>query len=142
MRQIRIQIITIVLFMLSCYPLVLYAGASGAKQSKATRGIFQLVETRNGKKSCWGFIIQLSDLSFKQSIDQDDLTITDAKYARDMKPIMTWAVDNSRKRLTIIFKQGMGDFGSGDDVTVRIRGNALTGEPKQDYVFEIATDIL
>ena len=50
-------------------------------------GISQLIETRNGKTSCWGLVIQFDRLTLKKSIDQDELSIVDAKYVRDSRTL-------------------------------------------------------
>ena len=142
MRQTKYHILAILILFSSCCPIFLRAGSPSTKPPKSERGIFQLIESRDGRTSCWGVVICLGELSFKDTVDQDYLTITEAKHASDLKELMSWKVDQSHKRLTVSFKRGMGDFGSGNDVTVRIRGDAIVGEPEQDYVFTIATDVL
>ena len=116
---------------------ILFAGP----KDKLT-GIYQLIETRNGKTSCWGIVIQLRRLSLEESIGEKELSITDAKYIREMKGIMTWSVDKSRKRLVIKFKKGMGDFGTGNAVTVKIESSAFLGEQNELFLASIPTDPL
>ena len=105
-------------------------------------GISQLIETRNGKTSCWGLVIQFDRLTLKKSIDQDELSIIEAKYLKDLKDIMTWSVDKTRKKLVIIFKQGYGDFGTGNSVTLTIKDWAFVTSPKVTIAFSIPTDPL
>jgi hypothetical protein len=104
--------------------------------------ISQLIETRGGKTSCWGIVITLDKLTFKRTIDDDEITVVDSKYNRDMKDIMTWSVDKLGKRLIIKFRVGMGDFGTGNQVTVTIRNHAFAGEPMQNFTGSIPTDPL
>lgn len=104
-------------------------------------GISQLIKVVDGKKSCQGVVVRLSTLSFNKSIGSGELRITDGKHQADLKQIMTWTVSNDRKTLTITFKRKMGDFGTGDDVTVRIADSA-TSRPNQDHVFQLSTDVL
>ena len=59
-----------------------------------------------------------------------------------MKGIMTWSVDKSRKRLVIKFKKGMGDFGTGNAVTVKIESSAFLGEQNELFLASIPTDPL
>jgi hypothetical protein len=109
---------------------------------KPRGGIHQIVETRNGRTSCWGVVIQLRERTFKKSIDPDELTITDAKHSGDLKSIMIWKVDKDGKRLTIKFEAGTGDFGSGNAVMIGISGSAFKTNPEQGCGFEISTDLL
>jgi hypothetical protein len=88
-------------------------------------GICQFVETRRGLKSVWGIDIQLDRLTFKREIKPENIKIFEAKYGRDLKRIMTWVVSRDGKRLRIRFKPGMGDFGTGNGVTVHISSAAL-----------------
>ncbi|HLX12780.1 MAG TPA: hypothetical protein VKS81_08200 [Bacteroidota bacterium] len=81
-------------------------------------------------------------MKFNRTIGIDELDIRDGKYVRDMKPILIWEVSKNGKSLVIKFKPGMGDFGSGNDVTVRINGSAFTTNPEQTYVFALSTDRL
>lgn len=142
MKCSRMLICLSVFQMFVSFPESLVAGSPQSKPRSVTRGISQLVEIRNGKKSCWGVIVQLGELNFNQTIDQDELSVTEDKHGSDLKPIMTWTVDQHRKKLTIQFKSGMGDFGTGNSVTVRVSESALSPNPMQRYVFQISTDIL
>jgi hypothetical protein len=105
-------------------------------------GINQLIETRDGKTSCWGIVIQLHRLTFEESIGEKELSITDVKYSRELKGMMTWSVDKSRKILVIKFKKGMGDFGTGDAVTIKIESSAFLGEQNETFIASIPTDPL
>lgn len=124
---------------------VVFSTTFGAEKSKGhtvCSGICQLIETRGGRTSCWGVIVTFDRLTLKDSVAEDRISITDAKYDRNLKPIMTWSVSDKGKRLTIEFKPGMGDFGTGNAVTVRIDGTAFRSNPIQTYVFAISTDRL
>jgi hypothetical protein len=54
---------------------------------------------------------------------------------------MTWRVDKSRHKLTIKFKKGCGDFGTGDIVDVIIKTSAISGAYSEDIKLSISTDI-
>ena len=116
-----------------------------ARLAKTSAGISQLVENRAGHSSCWGVIIHLGSSRFKKKISPEQIEIIEGKHGHDLKDTMIWSVQQAGKRLTIKFKLGMGEFGSGNRVEVRIRRSALV-EPissGNDY-FEwvIDTDVL
>jgi hypothetical protein len=102
--------------------------------------IERIVETRSGRQSCWGLVITLDKLSFKKSITTDQLSIREAKHNSDVKDLMAWSVDDSRKKLTILFKPNCGDFGSGNTVEVSISASALAGSQNEDIKLTISTD--
>lgn len=116
------------------------ANALIANAPKAPATIQRIVEIREGRKSCWGVTIRLTTLSFKKSVSPDQLSIIEAKEDHQLKNIMVWRVDRSRKILTIKFKKGCGDFGTGNLVEVTIKSSALVGTPKQDIALSIKTD--
>ncbi|MGE5432905.1 MAG: hypothetical protein ACM3QX_17625 [Syntrophomonadaceae bacterium] len=103
-------------------------------------GIYQLTKYINERYVCYGVMIQLEKLSFKKIIDQDEISITDAKYSRELKSILVWHVDKSRKTWIIKLKNENGDFGSGDDITVIIKPDAFENVHNQSYTFAISTD--
>ena len=108
-------------------------------------GISQLVEKRAGRISCRGVIIQLGKTRFNKSISEEQIKIHDAKYGRELKGIMTWRVEQAGKRLIIEFKAGMGDFGSGNRVEVRIDRSAFVKpitSPNNRFEWAIDTDVL
>lgn len=106
---------------------------------KAT--IKRIIETREGHKSCWGVLIQLDKLSFNRTIKANELSIIEQKHNRDIKNIMTWRVDKSRHKLTIKFKKGCGDFGTGNIVDVTIKSSAISTPHSEDIKLSISTDL-
>jgi hypothetical protein len=102
--------------------------------------ISQIIEKHNGRTSCRGVIIELSSMRFSRSFSDGTFTATDAKYGRDLKPLLSWIIDKTRKRLTIMFRKG--DFGSGNVLTLRIAGSAFESDPDQSFDFTIPTDPL
>jgi len=88
-------------------------------------GIYQLIENRGGRVSCWGVVIRLGDLRFQRVIRPDQIVIREAKHGHDLRDIMSWRVGQGGKRLAIKFKLGRGDFGSGNRVEVLIDRSAL-----------------
>ena len=106
-------------------------------------GIYQFVETRDGRESVWGVDIQLNRMSFRPVVNEDQIKIIDGKYGRDIKKLMTWSVSNDRKCLKIRFRPGMGDFGSGNGVTIHIDDSAFEPYPNisNRYEWSILTDI-
>jgi hypothetical protein len=126
-----------------CFAMLLFIGSALFSAPKQKGGsIHQIIETRHGKTSCWGVIIALDRLTFKQKIDNDEISIIEAKHSRDLKDIMTWNVDKTRKKLVITFKKGTGDFGSGNIVTVAIQSSAFVSDEIQTYSWTISTDPL
>lgn len=111
----------------------------------APAGIFQIIEKRAGRTSCWGVVIQVRDMRFKRSVAADQIRITEGKYGRDLRAGMSWRVTSNRKRLIIRFKPGLGDFGTGNSVHVEIEPSAFV-EPihtgNQKFSWSISTDVL
>jgi hypothetical protein len=107
-------------------------------------GIEQVLETRGGEFSVWGMVINVSNRRFGPVVRDDELEIHDDKYPdKDMKPMMTWSVENDGHSLRIVFKPGDGDFGSGNHVFVRIKSAAIVGQvDDRSYEWEIPTDPL
>lgn len=110
-------------------------------------GISQLVESRAGKTSCWGVMIHLRKLRFKPNVGRDEIEIQEAKHGNDFRDSMTWRVDEGGRRLVIKFKPGLGDFGSGDNITIRVHGSAFTGRaipiPPDGWLgWMISTDVM
>ena len=54
---------------------------------------------------------------------------------------MFWNVDKSRHKLTIKFKKGCGDFGSGNIVDVIIKSSSISGANTEDIKLSITIDI-
>jgi hypothetical protein len=98
-----------------------------------------LIEARADVTSCWGVVIQLDRGSFKPKIGSEQITVVEAKYGRNLLSLMNWAVSPDGKRLTVKFKQGKGDFGSGNTVIVRVAAAALSDIPPRDW-FEWSVD--
>lgn len=108
-------------------------------------GISQLVENRRGRISCWGVIIQLGNLRFRETISPNQIMIREAKHGRDIREMMIWSVDRNGRRLVIRFKPGMGDFGSGNAVEVQIERSAfmMVGSSGNNHFrWSIDTDVL
>lgn len=132
--------VVIVLFAILTLPVVAVCG--GGKTSSTSYGtISQIVQSRNHRKSCWGVVIHLKNLHFKNSISAAELTITEAKHSSDLRPLMVWNVMKSKRALTIKFKQGMGDFGTGNFTIIHIDSTAIVGSPKGGLEFAISTDL-
>lgn len=105
--------------------LPLASGQPRTPQDAGAAGIWQLIEDRNGRVSCWGVVIQLARLSFPATVQPSAIEVTEAKHSRSLNDVMQWEVDRTRKRLTIRFRPGKGDFGTGNRVEVRIKRDAL-----------------
>jgi hypothetical protein len=103
--------------------------------------ISRIIETRDGRKSCWGVVIELKDLSFNSTISKNEIRIIDFNHGHDLRDIMSWSVDKYGKKLYIVFKNGCGDFGSGNAVTVIIRATAFMVWKKGNIKLSIPTDI-
>ena len=88
-----------------------------------------LAETRGGETSCWGIIIQLARGRFNPTISANEIRVVDSKYNRDLSPLMEWTVSLDGKQLTIRFKQGFGDFGSGNAVNIWVAKIAFREPP-------------
>jgi hypothetical protein len=80
-------------------------------------------------------------LSFKKTVKANALSIIEQKHNRDEKNIMTWHVDKSGKKLTIKFKKGCGDFGTGNIVDIIIKPSAISTPHSEDIKLSITTDI-
>jgi hypothetical protein len=108
-------------------------------------GISQLVERRAGRVSCWGVVINLGNSRFKKRIDPREIEIREAKHGHDLTGTMNWKVEQRGKKIVIKFKPGMGDFGTGNRVEIRIKRSAFL-EPLHlgnDYFqWVIDTDVL
>jgi hypothetical protein len=103
------------------------------------------VESRAGKASCWGVTIRLRALRFKSNIGREEIEIQEAKHGNDLRDAMTWHVSEGGRRLMIKFKPKLGDFGSGNNITIRIHGSAFTGRaiPSHNWLgWMISTDIM
>jgi len=103
-----------------------------------------LTEIRNGKKSCWGVVIEFQDARFKTIVSPQQLKIYEAKHGSSLQKLMTWRVSDNGRRLTIKFKPGTGDFGSGNSAEVTLYESAFIEPPKAfpDYViFVQKTDL-
>ena len=103
-----------------------------------------LTEIRSGKKSCWGIVIEFEDARFKTKISPQQLRIYEAKHGSSLQKLMIWSVSNNGRRLTIRFKPGTGDFGSGNKAEITLYKSAFVEPPKDfpDYViFVQKTDL-
>jgi len=103
-----------------------------------------LTEIRGGEKSCRGIVIEFDNAQFKARISPQQLKIYEAKHGTSLLKVMTWRVSGDRKRLTIRFKAGTGDFGSGNRAEVTLYREAFIVPPKDfpEYViFVQETDL-
>src|ERR1700750_1316482 len=73
-----------------------------------------LTEIRRGKDSCWGIVINFEDAQFKKRIALDQLKGFETKHGHNIVNLMTWRVSRDGRQLTIKFKPGTGDFGTGN----------------------------
>ena len=141
LRRISVSFLTVIA--------VIWLPVSGLAQTSRvplnTASISQLVENREGRISCWGIIIQLGNLRFRNRISPNQIMIREAKHGHDLRRIMEWHVDRNGRRLTIRFKPGMGDFGSGNAVEVEIQRSAFTDQVSSGnnhFRWSINTDVL
>lgn len=103
-----------------------------------------LTDIRAGKKSCWGIVIDVDDAQFKKRISAQQLKIFEAKHGANLLKLMTWGVSRDGKRLTIKFKPGTGDFGTGNRVEITLYKTAFIVPPKDfpEYaIFVRGTDL-
>ena len=103
-----------------------------------------LTEIRAGKKSCRGIVIESDDAQFKPRISPQQLKIFEAKHGHSLLRLMTWQVSAGGKRLTITFRPGTGDFGTGNRAEITLYKTAFIVPPKDfpDYsIFVQATDL-
>ncbi len=84
--------------------------------------------------------MQLNRWRFKKSVAAADLSVKEAKHSAELKDLMVWSVDNAETRLTIKFKEGMGDFGSGNTVSIILGPGAFAGEHNDSFTASISTD--
>ena len=102
-----------------------------------------LTEIRGGKKSCWGIVIDFEDAQFKKRISPEQLKVFEAKHGTNLLNLMTWRVSRDGRRLTIKFKPGTGDFGTGNRAEITLYKTAFNVPPKDfpDYaIFVWGTD--
>lgn len=103
-----------------------------------------LTEIRSGKRSCWGIVIEFKDARFKSKISSQQLKIYEAKHGSSLQKLMSWSVSNDGRRLTIVFKPGTGDFGSGNKAEITLYRTAFV-EPPKDFpahaIFVQKTDL-
>jgi hypothetical protein len=103
-----------------------------------------LAETRGGKKSCWGIVIDFGDSQLKPTISPKQLKIYEAKHGTSLLKLMTWRISRDGKRLIIKFKPGSGDFGSGNRAEITLYKTAFIAPPKgfPEYaIFVQGTDL-
>jgi hypothetical protein len=95
-----------------------------------------LTQIRGGKKSCWGIVIKLEDGLFKKTIRREELKLVEAKHGANIIDLTNWHTSHSGKQLTIQFKPGRGDFGTGNRVAVTLYKTAFALLPSNfpDYM--------
>jgi len=89
-----------------------------------------LTEIRGGKKSCWGIVIDFDDAQFKKRISPHQIKIFEAKHGTNLLNLMTWRVSREGRRLTIKFKPGSGDFGTGNRAEITLYRTTFVVPPK------------
>ena len=89
-----------------------------------------LIEIRDGKKSCWGIVIDFDDAHLRKTISPQQLRISEAKHGTNLIKLMTWDVSHDGKRLTIKFKPGTGDFGAGNRAKITLYKTSFIVPPK------------
>ena len=103
-----------------------------------------VTEIRGGKKACRGIVIEFDNAQFKAKVFPQQLKIYEAKHGTSLLKLMIWRVSGDRKRLTIRFKSGTGDFGSGNRAEVTLDKKAFIVPPNDfpEYViFVQETDL-
>jgi hypothetical protein len=90
-----------------------------------------LTEVRAGKKSCWGIVIRFAEGRFKKTIRANQLKVYEAKHGANILDLMMWETSRDRKQLTIKFKPGDGDFGTGNRVAVTLYKTAFASAPNK-----------
>jgi hypothetical protein len=88
-----------------------------------------LTQIRDGKKSCWGIVIRLEGGLFKKTIRRDELRVVEAKHGANIIDLMNWHTSHGGKQLTIEFKPGRGDFGTGNRVAITLYKTAFALPP-------------
>jgi hypothetical protein len=107
----------------------------------ANSGIGQLIETRDGRRGVWGVVVTVHDCRFSDQLTAAHLRIVEKKHGSDITALMIWSVSHDKTQLVIRFKDGMGDFGSGNSVTVHVARGALIGyDQANDPGWTISTD--
>ena len=99
---------------------------AGALWSAQPGGVTQIVEDSPRGPHCVGLMIQLSALRLKAGpLPPGRIEIREAKHGSRLNEIMETVVSADRKAVTLRFKRGTGDFGSGNRVEVRISRTAF-----------------
>ena len=89
-----------------------------------------LTQIRGGKKSCWGVVIRLEAGLFKKTIRREELKVVEAKHGATLIDLMNWHTSHGGRQLTIEFKSGSGDFGTGNRVAITLYKTAFVLPPK------------
>ena len=89
-----------------------------------------LTEIRAGKRSCWGIVIRFDDAVFKKRVQRNQLKVFEAKHGANLLNLMTWRTSRDGKQITIKFKPGTGDFGTGNEAEITLYKTAFTLPPK------------
>lgn len=127
----------------SCFLMLLILSCSACSTAKPKDyTIRQRVEVRDGVRSVWGVQITPGAYRFKPEITRDQIQVIENKHDRDITDLMTWSIGGYLQWLDIAFKPGLGDFGTGNSVTVRIARSALDGDDLPDNpLWTISTDL-
>jgi hypothetical protein len=111
------------------------------EKPKVEYGISQHIENRSGRVSVWGVKIKLKDRTFLKTIQKKHIQIIESKGGQIISKLMDWRVVEKQKCLLISFKQGLGDFGTGNGVKVYLSKEAFKNDTSGSrYVWDINTD--
>jgi hypothetical protein len=81
-------------------------------------------------------------LTFPATLEPSAIEVTEAKHNRSVKDLVEWHIDPTGKRLTITFRRGMGDFGTGNRVEVKIKRQVLDPASSGPMTWVLETDRL
>ena len=120
--------------------LILAIISTSARSQSISGGISQLIKKRSGRRACWGIVVHLRKLTFVDFLSVGQIKVVEAKFNSDIIGLMDWSLDRTRKNLTVKFKAGKGNFGTGNSIKVTIDGAGFIGSPEQTYEWTIPTD--
>jgi hypothetical protein len=129
MNRVNITRCAIVVLLFTVFVNVSVAsGQLGPPRYKLTTSC--LTEIRGGKQSCWGIIVKFDDALFNKRVKRNQLKIFESKHGANLLNLMMWRTSRDRKQLTIKFKPGTGDFGTGNQAEITLYKTAFSLPPK------------
>ena len=110
--------------------------------SDGANSIKPIVEIRNEKRSIWGVEITLASCRLKNIDALSLITVIERKHSHDITNMLQMTSSQNLSILIIRFKNGMGDFGSGNTIDITIPENALdiNSQSKSSIVLTTKTD--